>query len=121
MKCDLDSDSNQLESQLQEIKATIWSLAKEYQGNSQALLSLLRSLEYLHRKIREEMFQLSLPETRKDLYPFLKEIEEHGGWPYIQRMRLQDFLVNLQNELENMTEPGNLASETVESDPEAET
>ncbi|MDJ0713309.1 MAG: hypothetical protein QNJ54_03695 [Prochloraceae cyanobacterium] len=110
MKCDLNLKSRQLESQLEEISSTIWNLAKKHEGDSRALLSLLRSLELLHRTIREEMFQESLPDTRNSLYHFLKEIDETGGWPYIQRMRLQDFLVHLQDETPLIAELKNLAT-----------
>jgi hypothetical protein len=49
-------------------------------------------LESLHRQIRTEQFEPSLPNTRKDLYAFLKDVEESGGWPYIERGKLQTFL-----------------------------
>jgi hypothetical protein len=49
-------------------------------------------LESLHRQIRTEQFEPSLPNTRKDLYTFLKDVEESGGWPYIERGKLQTFL-----------------------------
>ncbi|MEY2834005.1 MAG: hypothetical protein RLZZ574_3264, partial [Cyanobacteriota bacterium] len=38
----------------------------------------------------------ALPQTRNDLYKFVKDIEEKGGWPYIERMRLTDLLKNLE-------------------------
>ena len=55
---------------------------------------LLRTLEDLHRRIQEQIFQPSLPDTRKNLYDLLREIEETGGWPYIERMKLQALLAN---------------------------
>jgi hypothetical protein len=39
-----------------------------------------------------------LPDNRQALYSLLKEIESKGGWPYIERMRLQSFVTNLQQE-----------------------
>nr|WP_049858510.1 hypothetical protein [Gloeothece citriformis] len=79
------------ENQLQEITTQIRALAQHYQGDVDALLQLLRTLEHLHREIREQFFEPSLPNTRKDLYHLLRDIEETGGWPYIERMKLQSF------------------------------
>jgi hypothetical protein len=44
------------------------------------------------------MFQVSLPDNRQALYALLKDIESQGGWPYIERMKLQSLLANLQAE-----------------------
>jgi hypothetical protein len=66
------------------------------QGDTIALLALLRKLEFLHREIRDGAFQASLPENRQGLYSLLREIESQGGWPYIERMRLQAFIAQLQ-------------------------
>lgn len=86
----------QPEPSFEDINTSIWTLAQELQGDCKALLALLRDLERLHRAIREEMFQASLPNTRGELYQLLREIEETGGWPYIERMKLHAFLVHLQ-------------------------
>lgn len=94
---DTESSNNQLE----EITAKIRTLAQHYEGDLESLLSVLRTLEQLHREIREQFFEPSLPNTRKDLYYLLREIEETGGWPYIERMKLQSFLKAL-------TEPSEL-------------
>lgn len=96
MSGDLDLKDTQLKSQLEAIGTEIGDLAQKYQGNCSALLSLLRSLEYLHRTIREDFFEESLPNTRHALYDLLKQVDETGGWPYIERMKLQDFMLNLQ-------------------------
>jgi hypothetical protein len=69
--------------------------ADSYRGDGEALLSLLRTLEKLHRDIRDELFQETLPKTRHELYALLRDIEASGGWPYISRMRLQALLTNL--------------------------
>ena len=95
MNCEQDLDISQLETELQTISTNVRVVAHKCEGNSRDLLSLLRTLELLHREIREEKFNISLPETRNDLYQLLKEIEETGGWPYIERMKLQTLLVNL--------------------------
>ena len=89
---------NQLEAQMQRLSEEIWALAKRCQGERELLLTL-RTLERLHQQIREELFQPSLPNTRNALYELLKNIEESGGWPYIERMKLRDLLVQLQDDL----------------------
>ncbi len=77
---------------LQQIVELVESLARSYHPDSDRLLSLLRVLEQLHRQVRTEFFEPSLPNTRKDLYAFLRHVEENGGWPYIERGKLQLFL-----------------------------
>lgn len=90
-----DSDSTQLEVELQTLTAEILALAANHQGNCLALLTLLRILEQVHREIRENWFQSSLPDNRQALYALLKDIEEMGGWPYIDRLRLRSLLANV--------------------------
>ncbi|ALF55005.1 hypothetical protein ACX27_22750 [Nostoc piscinale CENA21] len=85
--------------QLEKIATAVHDVARDCQGNPLALLTLLRQLEYLHRSIRDGAFQDSLPDNRQQLYSLLKDIESEGGWPYIERMRLHTFLVNLQPEV----------------------
>ena len=81
---------------LREILSKTWSIAEKKPQDLLFLLSVLRSLELIHRQIRTELFEPSLPETRNELYQLVKDIEEKGGWPYIERMRLQNLLENLQ-------------------------
>ncbi|QSJ21025.1 hypothetical protein JYQ62_30250 [Nostoc sp. UHCC 0702] len=88
-----------LSEQLSAIATAIHDVAKACQGDAIALLNLLRQLEQLHREIRDGAFQESLPDNRQQLYALLKDIESEGGWPYIERMRLQAFLANLSPEL----------------------
>ena len=95
MKREQDSDSRQLQIEVQAITTDIRTLANRYQGNSRALLALLRALEQTHRQIHEDLFQASLPNNRHELYALLRDIEEAGGWPYIERMRLRSLLSNL--------------------------
>lgn len=99
----------QLQQQLQTIAAVVRALAQSCQGDSMALVGLLRLLEELHREIRDGIFQAALPDNRQALYNLLKDIETEGGWPYIERMRLQAFLANLPvkppAELEENPEP----------------
>ncbi|NEN98096.1 MAG: hypothetical protein F6J94_07240 [Moorea sp. SIO1F2] len=95
MDRDKDLDSEQLQAKLLEITADIRSLAKNYQGDNLALLAILRGLEEVHGEIRDGFFQASLPDTRQKLYDLLKDIEEKGGWPYIERMNLISVLKKL--------------------------
>ncbi|MBW4581500.1 MAG: hypothetical protein KME42_18170 [Tildeniella nuda ZEHNDER 1965/U140] len=87
----------EFESKLQSLCDTIRNLASSRQGDSLALLSLLRMLEGLHQEIRDSLFQDSLPDNRQALYSLLKDIEASGGWPYIHRMKLRSLLSNFQD------------------------
>lgn len=86
------------EHSLREIEVLVWATAQEVEDNNLALLALLRVLEALHRKVREELFEPSLPQRRNDLYHLVREIEESGGWPYIERLKLQVLLEHLGGE-----------------------
>ena len=79
---------------LQAIAAVIGQAAQTREGDSVALLTLLRLLEQCHREICETRFRDSLPSNRHTLYTLLRDIETHGGWPYIQRMKLRTLLAN---------------------------
>jgi hypothetical protein len=87
--------SGQFSEQLQAIATAVHDVARMAQGDTIALLNLLRHLEQLHRDIRDGAFQESLPDNRQKLYSLLKDIESEGGWPYIERMRLKTFLATL--------------------------
>lgn len=95
MNREKDSDLRQLEIELPSLTAEIQALAHHHRGNSRALLALLRALEQTHRDIHQGLFQASLPSNRQELYALLRDIEESGGWPYIERMRLRSFLSHL--------------------------
>ena len=91
-----------LAARVAEMQETIAALAQHYRGDDLALLSILRSLEATHRQIREELFLQALPNNRRELARVLRDIEETGGWPYIERMRLQAFLGSFEeNSSEN--------------------
>ncbi|WP_016949006.1 hypothetical protein [Anabaena sp. PCC 7108] len=90
-----NSELEKISDQLQAIATAVEDVAQFCQGDVIALLALLRQLEKSHRNIRDGMFQDSLPDNRQRLYSLLKDIQSEGGWPYIERMRLQAFLVNL--------------------------
>ncbi|MEM7066627.1 MAG: hypothetical protein AAF572_26115 [Cyanobacteria bacterium P01_B01_bin.77] len=85
---------------IEEIRLAVQIAAQKREKNCEALLALLRQLEELHRDIRETLFQESLPTNRQRLYNLLKDIELHGGWPYIQRMKLMDLLETLEPPIE---------------------
>ncbi len=91
-------ESEKLSCKLQAIATAVHDACQVCQGDTIGLLALLRQLEQLHREIRDGAFQQSLPDNRQALYSLLKDIESLGGWPYIERMRLQAFLANLAQE-----------------------
>jgi hypothetical protein len=99
MNCDKEFDSEHLQVKLQAIAAQIRAEAAIHQNDSVALLALLRALEGLHREIREDLFQPSLPDNRQALYALLRDIEEQGGWPYIDRLKLQLLLCNFPDRI----------------------
>lgn len=78
--------------ELQSLVNFVESLAQSYHPDSDRLLALLRTLEQLHRQIRTELFEPSLPNTRHDLYALLRDIEDSGGWPYIERGKLRTLM-----------------------------
>jgi hypothetical protein len=81
--------------EIREVTQKIQQLAEQNQDDVLFLLALLRNLEQVHRQIRTTLFETSLPKTRNDLYNFVRDIEEEGGWPYIERMKLQQILKNM--------------------------
>lgn len=89
------AESGEFSEKLQNVTTVVYDVVTSCQGDTTALLKLLRQLEHLHREIRDETFQDSLPNNRQQLYALLKDIESEGGWPYIERMKLQAFLQNL--------------------------
>jgi hypothetical protein len=104
-------ESENLSCKLQAIATVVYDAIQGYQNDTVTLLALLRELERLHREIRDGVFQESLPVNRRQLYSLLKDIESEGGWPYIERMRLQAFLANLPQEA-----PPETSHEELESD-----
>ncbi len=81
--------------QLDQIANEIREIADRDRDDPLALLYLLRTLEHLHREIQQDYFQAALPNSRQALYTLLRDIEENGGWPYIQRWKLQALFANL--------------------------
>ncbi|WP_309742097.1 hypothetical protein [Chamaesiphon sp. OTE_20_metabat_361] len=76
----------------------IHEIAERDRHDPLALLRLLRTLEQLHREIQQGYFQSALPNSRQALYALLRDIEENGGWPYIQRWKLQELFANLSEQ-----------------------
>ncbi len=113
MKSSIDFETEQWQSELQAVATVIRTLAQGKQGDNLALLALLRQLEELHREIRDGIFQASLPDSRQALYMLLKDIQSEGGWPYIQRMKLQAFLAKLPAEA--VLEPDDCANRESET------
>lgn len=93
-----------LNTQLEKLMNEVLNLAQNSQQDSILLIKILRKLEFVHRHIRQELFEPSLPNTRHELYPLLKDIEETGGWPYIERMRLQNLCEQFLKVPENISE-----------------
>ena len=93
-----------LSPELQALINSTEALAISCQEDHDRLLQLLRVLESLHRRIRIDYFEPSLPNTRRSLHDLLKDIEESGGWPYIERGKLTHFIRNLQESLEQEVE-----------------
>lgn len=81
--------------QLDRVVAQIYEIADRERTDPLALLQLLRMLEQIHREIRDDYFQSALPDSRQSLYALLRDIEENGGWPYIQRWKLHELFANL--------------------------
>jgi hypothetical protein len=104
-------ESGELSFKLQAIATVVYDAVQSCEGDTVAFLALLRQLELLHREIRDGVFQESLPVNRRQLYSLLKDIESEGGWPYIERRRLQAFLANLSQEA-----PAENRREVLESD-----
>ncbi len=90
----IDSDNQSY----QAIANSVRDLAIDHQGDTHALLALLRLLEQLHREIRDESFVKTLPDNRQALYALLKDIESQGGWPYVERMKIKALLANMDVE-----------------------
>lgn len=91
-------NNSAIENELKKSVSEIWNLAEKSQDDIFEVLLILRELELLHRNIRQEMFDPVLPDTRHRLYLLLKHIEEVGGWPYIERMRIKDICAKLLSE-----------------------
>jgi hypothetical protein len=104
LECCVDQEQStellMLGNKLSQIRCEVEEVVNFYQDSPIAILTLLRELESLHREIREDVFQKQLPDSRHELHALLRDIEANGGWPYIERMRIQGLLANLIPERE---------------------
>ncbi len=92
------STASSLAITLAQIQVMTLELAVAHCSDREALMAILRQIEGLHRQICENYFVPLLPENRHELYSLLRDIEENGGWPYIERMRLRALVANLKLE-----------------------
>ena len=96
----LNSKHGSFPASLQEIVTRVNIASTQCDNDPQRLLELLRTLEALHSDIRVNLLEPSLPNSRNDLYELLRDIDETGGWPYIERMKLQAFLKHLSSDID---------------------
>lgn len=96
------------EVKLQALLSEVDGLATELEGQPAPLLTLLRQIEALHRRIQDGPFRTSLPADRHQFFTLLQAMETSGGWPYIPRLQLRTFLDLLdRQELDRQgSEPG---------------
>lgn len=80
------------EVKLQTLLSEVDGIATELEGQSAQLLTLLRQIEALHRRIQDGPFRTSLPADRHQFFTLLQAMETSGGWPYIPRLQLRTFL-----------------------------
>jgi hypothetical protein len=80
------------EVKLQTLLAEVDGIATELEGQPAQLLTLLRQIEALHRRIQDGPFRTSLPADRHQFFTLLQAMETSGGWPYIPRLQLRTFL-----------------------------
>ncbi len=97
---------------LLELTKIVQAAAQRREGDCLALLALLRLLNELHYEIRDTLFREALPNNRQRLYRLLKDIEQEGGWPYIQRIKLVALLEQMDESAENSTDSGDAVSDT---------
>ncbi|NUN66462.1 hypothetical protein HCU40_17290 [Pseudanabaena biceps] len=78
---------------ISELEATaeyLWQIAQDQSGEPSELLEILRVIEALHKRIRDDLFQPALPTSRHELFNLLRDIETNGGWPHIYRMKINE-------------------------------
>lgn len=78
------ASTHNTEQELQSLANLVESLAQSYHPDSDRLLALLRTLEQLHRQIRTELFEPSLPNTRHDLYAFCGMLKKVAAGPTLK-------------------------------------
>ncbi len=88
----MPEDTASLSPEIAAMAQSVRDLAQARDGDVEALLSLLRLLEQLHREIEDGPFRQALPTNRRALYRLLQDMERAGGWPYIPRLRLRSIM-----------------------------
>ncbi len=86
------------EARLQALLADVDAIAADLEGQPAQLLTLLRQIEALHRRIQDGPFRTSLPADRHQFFTLLQAMETSGGWPYIPRLQLRTFLDMLERD-----------------------
>jgi hypothetical protein len=77
-------------SELDAISARLWQIAQDQQSDAASLLQIIRVIEVIHKRIRDDLFQPALPTSRHELFNLLRDIETNGGWPHIYRMKINE-------------------------------
>ena len=77
-------------SELEVITDRLWQFAEAQPDDPVRLLQILRDLESVHKRIRDDLFQPALPISRHELFNLLRDIETNGGWPHIYRMKINE-------------------------------
>ena len=83
-------------SELEAISNRLWQLAQDQKGDPSGLLQILRVVEVVHKRIRDDLFQPALPTSRHELFNLLRDIETNGGWPHIYRMKINEICQYLE-------------------------
>ena len=86
------------EARLQALLSEVDAIAADLEGQPAPLLTLLRQIEALHRRIQDGPFRTSLPADRHQFFTLLQAMETSGGWPYIPRLQLRTFLDMLERD-----------------------
>ena len=86
------------EARLHALVADVDAIAAELGDQPEQLLTLLRQIEALHRRIQDGPFRTSLPADRHQFFTLLQAMETSGGWPYIPRLQLRTFLDMLERD-----------------------
>ncbi len=97
------------EPRLQAMLADVDAIAADLEDQPEQLLTLLRQIEALHRRIQDGPFRTSLPADRHQFFTLLQAMETSGGWPYIPRLQLRTFLDLLERDDQEL--PLDLAQE----------
>ncbi|MGV2387872.1 MAG UNVERIFIED_CONTAM: hypothetical protein LVR29_04845 [Microcystis novacekii LVE1205-3] len=107
----MPGDNSQLDSQLHTLVTTVTAIAQEQQGDCNGLLMSLLDFRKFTSANSKQMFEPSLPNTRKDLYGVLRISRKPGNGAILERMKLQMLMEKLL-----ASEVGNAADSAAKSD-----